>query len=315
MEVTGSKDEKIEQLIGQSYAFCKEGDFPAAIGVLEEALAIDFDHVEVVAALKCANFWKEREVGYSAAADGFEKGEYLFAQWKSFSSFLERIGPVSEQCLYALRQFVFSRALQHFMKLYEEQGARDSDLLLRIGTCLKRKGDYENALRFLETAAKQRKEDPEVLAELADCYAMINEERAAKAFFREAFFLSSGTVDLPSLESEMIRRLVRKVREMGYSSPQLEEWIPVYGVIYGVFSVKRELRSIEYGKLKQAIYTMENELMEGKERSPAIVPRLLNRYFWLIDHYMATREDRSRINEVLAKIKQLDASIYQQYIN
>jgi hypothetical protein len=44
------------------------------------------------------------------------------------------------------------------------------------------------------------------------------------------------------------------------------------------------------------------------------VPRLINRYFWLVDHYMNRKEDKSKTDELLLKIKLLDPIVYKQYI-
>jgi tetratricopeptide (TPR) repeat protein len=283
---------------------------------LEEALSIDFDNGEVVTSLKYVNFWKDRQDTVENIANTFEKGEYLLGQWKLFNGFVERVGDSSEQCLYAIRQHVFGQALHYFKELYKDSDGEDTELLLRIGRCYKGKGDYDRAVSFLETAASSARENAEVLAELADVYAMVNEVQKAKAFFREAFFVSPQTVDLDSLESEMIDRLIKAVRELGYERPALEEWLPVYGVLYGVFTVKRELRSIEYGKLKQSIYALEREYNDNKNgEDDILVARLMNRYFWLIDHYVSTNEDRSKIDEVLLKIRAMSPKIYHQYTN
>ena len=116
------------------------------------------------------------------------------------------------------------------------------------------------------------------------------------------------------LDSELICYLIKQTEQLGYSGAVLQEWIPVYGVLYGVFSVKRELRAIEIGKLKQNIYALENNLKEvGNERA-LVAPRLINHYFWLIDHYVMTNEARAHIQEVLLKIRFLDANIYEEYL-
>jgi hypothetical protein len=140
------------------------------------------------------------------------------------------------------------------------------------------------------------------------------EARASKALFREAFYIGAQRIDMELLESEMIRRLASRVAEMGHSGLELAEWIPVYGAVLGVFTVKRELKAVEVGKLRQSIYQLENDAKEGGEDRALVVPRLINRYFWLIDHYMAAKEDRARIDEVLLKVRLLEPSIYKQYI-
>jgi len=109
--------------------------------------------------------------------------------------------------------------------------------------------------------------------------------------------------------------LYQRVKGLGYESPALEEWIPVYGVLFGVFSVKRELRAIELGKLKQSIFSLENEIRIKAAEASVLIPRLINRYFWLIDHYVNVGEDTSKIDETLLKIKILDPQIYERYIN
>ena len=93
----------------------------------------------------------------------------------------------------------------------------------------------------------------------------------------------------------------------------LVEWIPVYGVIYGVFNVKRELRSLEYGKLKQSIFTLQSQLADDGDRGVETEPRLLNRYFWLIDHYISSGDSREKVDEVLEKIRLVNSDIYEHY--
>jgi tetratricopeptide (TPR) repeat protein len=316
-ESKGSQDIQLDSILEDAYTAIREDELDNAIELLEKGLSIDFENTEVVSALKYVNFWRERERVFSAINSVFEKGEYLLNQWKVFNDFCDRIGRESERCLNSLRQYVFSKALHLFESLLDESGNSDGELMLRIGRCYKGKGEYDKALECLSSAARERQEDPEILAELADCYALVNEENSAKVFFREAFFIAPQKIDITNLESEMIKRLVDKVKEMGYQHPVLEEWIPVYGVLFGIFTVKRELRSIEYGKLKQSIYALERENRENSGDKDIVVPRLINRYFWLIDYYMNVKdgrqEDRKRINEILLKLKELNAAVYHQY--
>ncbi|MFW6233964.1 MAG: hypothetical protein ACOC4I_01135, partial [Spirochaetota bacterium] len=69
---------------------------------------------------------------------------------------------------------------------------------------------------------------------------------------------------------------------------------------------------------RQSIYALEREIHEVKD--PATIDgskkaRLINRYFWLIDHYSNTGEERSKIDEILLKIRELSMKIYQRYTN
>jgi len=175
-------------------------------------------------------------------------------------------------------------------------------------------GDYDRALQLLEDANERNRDSPAILAELADCYALCGEVRPAKVLFREAFFQGATQVELHFLESDIVTRLVSQIQALGYTGEALMEWIPVYGFLYGVFNIKRELRALEYGKLKQAIFSLENEIKDAApEAEKTLIPKLINHYIWLVDHYEYVKEDRARINEVLLKIKLLDADVYNKY--
>jgi len=301
--------------LNKAYDLFRDGAFTEGESALEEALGLDFENSEVLAALKCATFWKERRARLAGIGEAYEKAEFLLKAWRGFIDFLDRVKDASDVCLYSIRQWVFGQALGHYLRLFEEGGGHDTELLFRVGRCFKGKCDYEHAVEFLEAASAQRRDDPEIIAELADSYAFINEVKAAKAFFREAFFIDPQKIDVKQLESMMIRRLIDRVRELGYASPALEEWIPVYGVVYGIFNVKRELKSLEYGKLRQSILSIENRLNENGSETEVLVPRLINRYLWLIDHYINSRDERDKIEEVLGKIKKLNPEIHDQIVN
>jgi tetratricopeptide (TPR) repeat protein len=310
-----TRGDTVTQMLDAVYLSLREGAFAEAVDGLEKILELDVEHPGASSALKCAGFWKERLEKAETPRDGFEKGEQLLAHWRLFQAFAERLSDVPERCLFALKQFVFSAALASYLAAAPEldQGGGDPDILLQCGRCCKGIGNYERAIDNLERANEGKRDDPRILAELADCYSLVNETRAGRVFFREAFFLDPQAVDLAGMESPLILRLAGKLREMGYSGPPLAEWIPVFGTIWGVFSVKRQLKPLELGRLKQAIYQLEKECAEGGPGRETLVPRLINRYFWLIDHYMGAGEPRERIEEVLAKIRDLDPRVYAHY--
>lgn len=309
------QDERTDTLLQRAYERIKEHQLDDAATALEEALSTAFDNPRVVTSLKYVNFWRDRQSSVASISGTFERAEYLLGQWRTFDSFVERIGERDESCLYALKQHVFGEALAYYRQLYQKSDERDPELLMRIGRCYKGMGDFQRAVRFLQAANSERPGDASILAELADSFALVGDSQAAKAFFREAFFLEPQRVDVTLLESEMVQRLVKKLQEMGFDGAQLKEWLPVYGVLFGIFTVKRELRSIEFGRLKQAIYSLERELREGTSEPGAIEPRLINKYFWLIDHFIGVQEEQQKIDEVLLKIRSLNPKIYHLYTN
>ncbi len=308
--------------------YLRDGLFAEAVVALENLLEVDVEFPGAASALKCAGFWRECQEKEEAPLEGFERGEQLLGQWRLFQAFAARLADVPERCLFAVKQFAFSTALAEYgapeggpraaggapaLSALGEPGPEDPYLLLQIGRCCKGVGNYERAIECLERANRESREDARVLAELADCYSLVNESRAAKVFFREAFYLDPQAVDLAALESPLVQRLAARLREKGLREPQLNEWMPVYGTIWGVFNVKREMKPLEFGKLKQAIYQLEKERRHPGPEAERAKPRLINRYFWLIDHYRATGEPRERVEEVLARLRETDPEVHDEY--
>jgi tetratricopeptide (TPR) repeat protein len=306
----------VEDLIQNAYNCLKESDGERASTILREALKVDFDHPELIYALKCVTWWLERLKKLEDFGSPYEKGGFIVSQWKPFYAFTAAIGGeggARDSCHYALRRFVFSLALASFEEMPEES-RQDPEIQLQMGRCCKGAGNFDEAAKYLEQAARSRREDALALSELADVNALLGDSRAAKVLFREAFYQDAQGVDLESLESEMIIRLKEKVAELGYSGSELAEWLPVYGCLWGVFSVKRELKPVELGRLKQSILSLENEIRGGAEIG-RLKPRLLNRYFRLIDYYENVRDNSDVVEETMLKIKFIDPAIYEQYRN
>jgi tetratricopeptide (TPR) repeat protein len=309
-------EKSVRGLIQKAYDGLKASDSDRARQALEEALKIDFEDAEVVFALNCLSWWEERIRNLPGRQENsYDRGGFILSQWKGFYGFLDRIGGYEnyDNCIYAVKHFVFSTALSFFEAvLGEGENQYDPGLLLMVGRCYKGVGSYEEALRYLEQAVRFKREDGETLSELADVNALLEEGKIAKALFREAFFLDPLGVELRNMDSGLIVRLAESVRNLGYTGAELLEWIPVYGSIYGVFSVKRELKLAELGKLKQTIFSLENEMRSSGEKQ-LLIPRLINRYLWLIDHYENTHGDPSVIEELMLKIKLVSPAVYEQY--
>ena len=301
-------------LLKKAYDKLKASDAEAACVLLEQALGIDFENEEIKHALKCVHWWLEQTRRIKDIKDPYEKGGFVVSLLKQYNVFLGQFDKIYDQCQYAVRYFVYSTALFFFEGLLgSPANQHDPGLLLLVGRCYKGTGNYDEALNYLEQAVRFKREDAETLAEVADINALLAETKAAKALFREAFFIDPSKIDVWSLESALVQQLRDKVAELGYSGDALCEWIPVYGYLWGVFSVKRELKQMEVGRLKQSIFSLEAECEVNPGRREALKPRLLNRYFWLIDHYENSREDSSLIEETLLKIKVTDPDIYRMY--
>lgn len=305
---------QIQENLTKANGFLNAGRPEEAKQLLQIAAETALDSKEILFALNCCHFMINSIRQAESAEDSFESGEIIINEWKSFESTAAR-DHMPQTILYSARRGFFTLALENYSKLANEQDPRQrAEICRKIGLCYKKFGEYETAKNCLLEANSLFSGSAAVLAELADCFALCGEERKAKVLFREAFFLDPQKIDLCFLDSELICCLIRKVSDKGLTGAVLQEWIPVYGVLFGIFTVKRELRSQEVGRLKQEIYAKENESKDPSSDINILTPRLINLYFWLIDHYVLTNTEQSKINQILLKIKILDPAIYSLFV-
>lgn len=305
---------QLEEDIKEALSLLEAGDPLEAQNVIEVLFEHDLESTELSFANRCCTFWIDAKKRIGNISDPFEQGEKLLTEWKSYQNFLGN-GTKYQPALLAMQQGYFSKALEYFTPLFEEKDLlRRAEVYRNAGICYKKMGNFENARVCLSEANKFYPNMASVIAELADCYALCGEERFGKVLFREAFYIDPEKIDIDYLDSELIKCLIEKTREKGYTGKPLLHWIPVYGILSGVFSIKRGLSSQEVCRLKQNIYAMENENKDPCCNTDILVPKLLNSYFWLIDHYVLTHESMNKVNEILLQIKLLDPNVYDSYV-
>ncbi|MCG8454495.1 MAG: hypothetical protein MI717_15085 [Spirochaetales bacterium] len=298
-------------MITRSYRYFESGDFGNAQRMLEQAHAQDFENREIQGALRACGFWARRVEGLEKLPPGGTKGDELRRQWKAFEGrYPQNFDHPFEGGVAALRSWVYTSALDSYLR----QSETDAEALFQAGRCHKVLGGYEQAISTIEMAIREAgKQEARSLAELADVYALVGETRAAKVLMREALFLNAPEVECEELASPLFRRLIQRLeQELDENDPGFAEWLPVYGTLWGVFDVKRELSAVEFGKLKQRIYALKSEIADG-DAERRLKPRLINHYFRMIDHYQSASADRSAIEEVLMEIKLLSPGIYRKY--
>lgn len=281
--------------------------------MLKDALTINLDDESIVFAIKCCGFWIDT-LNSIPSLSSFEQGETLLNQWKQFVFITGKKSEKYERTIYSFKKGIFSLALECYSKAADEKDSRlKSEILRKTGLCYKKLGSYEVALNFLKEANGTLSGQAAIVAEVADCYALCGETKNAKMLFREAFYIDAKKIDFFFLDSPMIKALINKVEEIGYTGEALQEWVAVYGVILEVFTVKRLLRSQEVIRLRQEIFARESEMKDPGSNKEVIKPRLLNLYFWLIDYYISSKEKSSSISEVMLKMKILDPEIHNLY--
>ena len=309
---TGSS--AVRDLAAGAYRLFEKGDFINARSLFDQAHARNFEDIEIRTGLRACGFWELRIRELESISHLGSRGDYLRRQWlvfeREYAAGFEH--PFSEGRS-KIRLWVHGEALE----CYEKQAfdTQDPECMFQAARCLKALGRFEDAIRSIERALKSvGRVEARLIADLADAYAFIGETRSAKVLMREAMFLDASAVELDELNAPMFRRLVERLEsDIPSERPDFVYWLPVYGALWGVLDVNRELKPVEYGKLKQMIHAMKSEIADGDEDG-TLTPRLINAYLRLIDHYQSTGADRGASEEALMNIKLLNPVIYERYL-
>lgn len=294
----------------------REGDFEHAGACFQKVVFVDLEHEYAQSMLKMADYWIEKSRRYHFLPQN-ERADFLLESWKSFNEVvLSRLEFFPDRALFAIRGWLFGRAAQYIEVQLKEK--ESPDLYLKLGRAYKMRGDYDLAIEAYSEGVSMSREDPRLLAELADCYAIVDEEANARIFFREALFQGAMAIDFDYLDSAMITNLQKKVKEIRPEDKYSPEWLGVYGVLWGLFSIAREMKPAEYARLNQSIHMLRSEIEDIPVRREILVPKLIYRLFWLIDYYRNLsggdpETAKTRIRSALLDIRFLDERIAKEY--
>ena len=98
----------------------------------------------------------------------------------------------------------------------------------------------------------------------------------------------------------------------------IAEWIPIYGFINDVFYVKRNLSAHQVEGIQKDIYNLEvtyQKMNKGQVESSNIVPRLINKYLWLLDYYTLQNYNFDTITEIRERLMNIDRDLFQEYFS
>lgn len=313
-----------EQGLKEALAFLEKGNTEQTYAIIAPLFEVDLESTELIYTTKVCRFWNNTIHSLSTMDDPFERGETLLTEWTVFTNEMKRYVEYLP-AFYAIQKGVFSIALENYLKLIDSStGKMKAEIFRKAGMCYKKLGSFENACRCLSEANSADSGQAAILAELADCFSLCGNDKNAKLLFREAFFKNPEQIDIDFLDSGLIKSLIEKLKERLKEKLNLDltttsgkkilnEWIPVYGVLWGIFNIKREMTAQEITKLKKDIYSMEIENKKPSADNDILTPRLLKSYFWLIDQYVTNQNMNTQVDEVLLKIKVLDPNIYDLY--
>jgi len=308
-----SNDSEIIKSVNRSLELLKIGNLQDALFSFEEILKFHYSDLIAESGIKCCKFWIPRIHRFSSVEDGLQKGKLLIEEWNKFEVFIQSIKNIQQKVVNQLMCFIYNEALVSFKKDLINNKIVDIETLFIVAKAYKKMGDYQNSISYFEKIIECDRNNSQVLAELADCYALIDEIKKAKILFREAFFIDPSSIDIKSLESELIQKIIQKTIDNRISKGDLNYWIPVYAKVFNIFNIYRDLLPIEFGKLKQEIFYLEKNFNLSEDGF--YKARLLNCYFWLYDYYQIKKSDYKDLVDIENKIKNISIEIYSIFKN
>ena len=298
----------------KTHQLLEQGLFDEAIELFEIILKENPTYPGIINGIKATKFWSSRKNRLKKYSTSYDRGKLLLKEWKDFEKYMSKNNIKHGRATVAIQKYIFNNIIESFSKAYSEGVVPDTDILIQIGDCFKKLGNYEKAIDIYEYARTFNPEDPFLLAKLGDCYFSIDETSKAKVLFREAFFIDPGQIELANLESPFINMLYNKTQELISKSELIIFWLPVIAELYNAFNVKREPKKGELERIRKEINHLEEEYQANKKNKEYLEPRLLNHYFWLIDTLKIIGGSKKEIENALQRINEINSEVFAKYL-
>ncbi len=304
-------DNELIKSINRSLELLRYGKFEEALDSFYFILKSNYLNSTAESAVKCCKYWLARMNKINHINESYEKGKSLFNEWKKFENFTKSIKNIQNKVITNIMFFIFNTALDAFKKDLRKDRLPDFETIFIIALSYKKIGDFKNAIKYFEESIKIQNDSSNIIAQLADCYALIDQEKKAKLLFREAFFLDPSSIELDLLDSNIITYIITKMIESNILKKELVYWLPIYGRILNIFNIFRELIPSEIIKINKEISYIENNYNNQIEKDNCLKTKLLNCYFWIYDN----NKNKNDLVLIENKIKNISEEIYITFKN
>jgi len=199
--------------MNKSLDLLKNGNFTEALNNFSELLKSNYSDSTIDSGIKCCKYWIPRVSKFEFMKDDSFKGKFIIDEWNKFESFISSLKNMQEKVVSNTMFHIFNLALQAFKKDLNENRIIDFETTLLIGITYKKIGDYRSSISYFQDFLMNDSHNSNAMALLADCYALIDEEKKSKILFREAFFNDALGIDINLLESHIINTITAKIEE------------------------------------------------------------------------------------------------------
>ena len=266
-------------------------DLARCVAILEAEIRKHNENTLIDFFLKSVLFWRKRIDATARITLPVDKASYLLSEWTKYRAFCDeeqQTTPDFDRYLFLFRKTTSKMALMFLTAALNNPLVDEQRVYLYMARCYKGAGNYEQAIAHYRQVIANNYDCAAAYAELGDCYLLIGNEHIGRLFLREAFYVDPDTIEFTFLESELLANILNRLRdEENMDQNQCRRWLAVYAVLWDVLTVKRDLKTAEYGMLRQKIYAFEREYSETQQ--PSLEPRLLYAYFYLLDYITRRR--------------------------
>ncbi|MGB9621377.1 MAG: hypothetical protein ACPL4C_02925 [Brevinematia bacterium] len=303
----------------QGYNLIRDGKITEALRFFESSYRSSLDR-ESECAIKIIKYFLSKIRKMKSLGDYHKIGDALVVEWRELLNWsLHNNCSMVSEILEAFKYHIFSLALKYYQAVIDNISnskdpitVQDIDLMVKISRCYREVGKLDKAIEILEDVRQFNFYDSTVLSYLADAYFDVGEIDRSKLFFREAFFWNPQGIEIYDMKSMIIKSLVRVVVDNGYRDNEINEWIPIYGVIENLFDVRRELLDEEVQIIMNRISEFEKVYSKDRSMRNILEPRLINSYIWLIDYYFFQVQDYNLAREMGKVLAKFSPNIYNK---
>ena len=302
----------------EAYQFIRSGEFARAVEKLNELMNVDPNYPGIVDAYRTAKFWLNREDHLKRLGEGKETADFLMKQWNEFEEYASSKKLHSSSAFDAAMRYIFFRASQNYKTAFakQEDTSGNFDLLLNLGSCFLRLEEYKSTIDALEYARSSYRSSARLLAILGEAYFHTDDIPKSLLYFREAFFVDPTEIDLGLIKAKPVHELAELIHHERGEAPDVREWIPVYGFLRDIFYVRRNLNRHQVDGIQNEIYTLEvnyKKIAKDQMHSSNILPRLINKYLWMLDYYEFQNYNFENISQIRDRLIQIDKNLFQEY--
>jgi len=312
-------DDPISSKINTANQMIQDGKFREAVENLEKLKNIDPDYPGFLASYRTARFWFNRSDELSSMPEGKKTADFLMTEWESYEEYARDKNMLNSSSYRAAMMNIYYAASRHygisFMK-QENTASGNFDLLLKLGACFIKLGNYKKAVETLEYAVNSYNAHAGLLSMLAEAFYNLGEIPKSLWFFKEAFFWDPSLINLDLITAEPIQRLVSFIREDRKNCYDTREWVPVYGFITDILYVRKDIHERQVEFIKEQIYNLEinfQKMNREQIESSNVLPRLLTRYLWILEYFEFQKYSFENIGQIRDRLLQIDKPLFEEY--